>query len=148
MDSKRLEINALHLQDGEADDTRAKDAPEPPATPALPAAAPERPSGAAPAQVATSAVPIPDEEGARDQWVAELLGISPHLVPLVRPCLLLMLAAALKLRRQKRSLSSTRRSRSTLRPSFRRPHAWFPGPPARTSARRTRSTWRPKNSKV
>jgi hypothetical protein len=145
MDSKRLAINALHLQDGEADDTRAKDAPEPPATPALPAAAPEGPTGAAPAHVATSAVPIRDEEGARDQEVAELMGIPPRLVPLARLCFLVMLREARK--RQRRSRSSTGHSRSSLRPGFRRPNGWFPGPPPRTFARRTRPTWRSNNSK-
>ncbi len=37
-------MNSKRLQDGKADDTRAKDAPELPATPALPAAAPEVPA--------------------------------------------------------------------------------------------------------
>lgn len=138
MNSKRLAINALHLPDGEADDAHAKGAPESPATPPLPVAAPGGPSGAAPAQVPASAVPIRDEGGAHDQVVAELMNISPHLMELMRACLLRMRTEFRKLRYQSRSRS----------PSFRRSHAWFPGPPARTSARRTRSTWRPNNSKV
>jgi hypothetical protein len=69
MDSKRLAIDDLHLQDGEADDTRAKDAPEPPATPVLPATAADGPSAAAPAPVATSAAPIRDEADDSDPFL-------------------------------------------------------------------------------
>jgi hypothetical protein len=142
MDIKRLKIDPMNVQDAEAGDTDAKDAPESPADPPPPATGEGR-STAVSSPEATSALAVGHEEDADTQLAAAMLGIPPRLVLLLRAAIILLVAEG-KQRCQRQPRSSADRSRSTLRRTFQRPNAWFPGPLTRTSAWRARSTWRPR----
>jgi hypothetical protein len=108
------------------------------------------PTPAAQAQRGEDAA-VPAAAAQRADGVPEFV-VPPRLIPAMRA--LLLMAALLHIAKEvqsSRSYGPSRfspsRSRSTRRPSFRKPWAWFSGPEARASAQRSRSTWRLDRSK-
>jgi hypothetical protein len=90
---------------------------------------------------------VPATAAQRADGVPEFV-VPPRLIPAFFRALLLLIVKEVESSRScGPSRVSPSRSRATRRPSFRKPCAWFSGPEARTSAQRSRSTWRRDRSK-
>ena len=143
--TRLLRLLQPYLRNPAAQALAAEDARIAPTSAARASRGEAAPTPAAQAQRREDAA-VPAAAAQRADGVPEFV-VPPRLIPAFRALLLLVVKEVESSRSCGPSRFSPSRSRATRRPSFRKPCAWFSGPEARTSAQRSRSTWRRDRSK-